>query len=198
MADADAPQETGNNETRPEPAFNNSKYDRFGFTAQQRDFLHHYLTDCDLDPVRAAQAAGYSENWAKACAPDFIASAKFKKYLEDNYSKDAVRERIWQFYFRLLQGLSATRIMKIGQGSGTQKPIKTLQVPDWPTRINALVQGFKVFGEYAPTKVNVEGDILAGKSDEEKEHLIGEANQILARLIGAAQKSTVEGEDSGD
>ena len=181
-----------------EPAFNASKYDRFGFTGQQRDALHHYLTDCDLEPVRALMAAGYSEAWAKANGAEFFKSAKFSNFLENHYSKEAVRGGIWQFYFRLLQALSATKLQKIGQGSGVRAKVDTKEVPDWQTRINALVQAFKVFGEYAPTKVNVEGDLLAGKTDEEKASAVREAEAILKRVLAVGSRGAEDGEGESD
>ena len=101
---------------------------------------------------------------------------------------------MWQFYFRLMQGVSATKLASRGQGSGSKMPNQVYMVPDWQTRINALIQAFKVFGEYAPTKVNVEGDILAGKTDDEKKAIVQETEAFLKKMFGAA-KGVAESDD---
>jgi len=146
-----------------------------GLEPREQRFVENYLENGG-NATDAAKKAGYSDSYSRNASKNILGKPRIKTYLEKFFSKQGISERMHRAYMRLDQALDATRPMKFGTGAG----MTVEQVEDWPSRLDAINKILKIKGDFSPEQhEHVFQSMFEGKSEDEKQQILDEADQIL-------------------
>lgn len=183
--------------------------DEHGLNARERQFVY-YFTEKALTPEEAARKAGYGKTFIDKKLHTLLENDAINNRIAQILSKDGLEEKfhkVYRTYYGCLEAetvptISATEAKRRAEliekildkgfsAEYTQKLIDDIKdqfgrpKPNHQIRMWAVDVGFRIRGEYAASKLELsEADPLAGKSAEEQDKLLQEADKTLKLIEG--------------